>query len=114
MIRDAQQHMRRPEAVYNFRFPVFSGHVGDFVLQKFSKPDALLIQRIRSIRIGQKWKLNASTKLKPRSTILPVGSMNFGGIFDVDRKARRLEEVNREIENPDLWNDPKHAQELSK
>lgn len=114
MIRDAQQHMRRPEAVYNFRFPVFSGHVGDFVLQKFSKPDALLIQRIRSIRIGQKWKLNASTKLKPRSTILPVGSMNFGGIFDVDRKARRLEEVNREIENPDLWNDPKHAQEVSK
>ena len=106
--------MRRPEAVYNFRFPVFSGHVGDFVLQKFSKPDALLIQRIRSIRIGQKWKLNASTKLKPRSTILPVGSMNFGGIFDVDRKARRLEEVNREIENPDLWNDPKHAQEVSK
>ena len=40
--------------------------------------------------------------------------MNFGGIFDVDRKARRLEEVNREIENPDLWNDPKHAQEVSK
>lgn len=114
MIRDAQQHMRRPEAVYNFCFPVFSGHVGDFVLQKFSKPDALLVQRIRSIRIGQKWKLNASTKLKPRSTILPVGSMNFGGIFDVDRKARCLEEVNREIENPDLWNDPKHAQEVSK
>ena len=25
-----------------------------------------------------------------------------GGIFDVDRKARRLEEVNREVENPDL------------
>lgn len=36
------------------------------------------------------------------------------GIFDVDRKARRLEEVNREVENPDLWNDPKHAQEVSK
>ena len=40
--------------------------------------------------------------------------MNYGGIFDVDRKARRLEEVNREVENPDLWNDPKHAQEISK
>lgn len=40
--------------------------------------------------------------------------MNYGGIFDVDRKARRLEEVNREIENPELWNDPKHAQEVSK
>ncbi|MBS5292185.1 MAG: peptide chain release factor 2 [Sutterella wadsworthensis] len=36
------------------------------------------------------------------------------GYLDVDRKARRLEEVNREVENPDLWNDPKHAQEVSK
>lgn len=43
-----------------------------------------------------------------------IVSPNFGGIFDVDRKARRLEEVNREIEDPNLWNDPKHAQEVSK
>lgn len=40
--------------------------------------------------------------------------MNFGGIFDVDRKARRLEEVNREIEDPNLWNDPENAQKVSK
>lgn len=40
--------------------------------------------------------------------------MTYGGIFDVDRKARRLEEVNREMENPALWDDPKHAQEVSK
>ncbi len=40
--------------------------------------------------------------------------LTYGGIFDVDRKTRRLEEVNREIENPDLWNDPKRAQEVSK
>ena len=40
--------------------------------------------------------------------------MHWGGIFDVDRKERRLEEVNREMENPDLWNDPEHAQKVSK
>ena len=37
-----------------------------------------------------------------------------GGIFDIDRKARRLEELNREVENPDLWNDPKHAEKVSR
>ncbi len=37
-----------------------------------------------------------------------------GGIFDIDRKGRRLEELNREIENPDLWNDPKHAEQVSR
>ena len=40
--------------------------------------------------------------------------LSLGGIFDVDRKERRLEEVNREMENPDLWNDPEHAQKISK
>ena len=40
--------------------------------------------------------------------------MNFGGIFDVDLKARRLEELNRELENPKVWDDPKRAQELGK
>ena len=40
--------------------------------------------------------------------------LSLGGIFDVDRKERRLEEVNREVENPALWDDPKRAQEISK
>ena len=40
--------------------------------------------------------------------------MNYGGIFDYDHKQRRLEEVNQELENPDLWNDPDNAQKLSK
>ena len=61
-----------------------------------------------------KWKQNASIRSKASSKTWARGSPNFGGIFDVDRKARRLEEVNSEIENPDLWNDPKHAQEVSK
>ena len=40
--------------------------------------------------------------------------MVSGGIFDIDRKDRRLEELNREVENPDLWNDPKHAEKVSR
>ena len=40
--------------------------------------------------------------------------MPFGGIFDVDTKARRLEEVVALTEDPALWNDPKRAQEIGK
>ncbi len=38
----------------------------------------------------------------------------LGGIFDFDAKSERLEEVNRELENPDVWNDPDYAQNLGK
>ena len=38
--------------------------------------------------------------------------MRFGGIFDYDRKALRLNEVNAALENPTVWNEPKRAQEL--
>ena len=38
----------------------------------------------------------------------------FGGIFDLDVKVERLEEVSRELENPDIWNNPEHAQALGK
>lgn len=37
-----------------------------------------------------------------------------GGIFDFDNKKERLEEVNLELENPDIWNDPKLATKISK
>lgn len=45
---------------------------------------------------------------------METASKVSGGIFDIDVKARRLEELNREIENPDLWNDPKHAEKVSR
>ena len=37
----------------------------------------------------------------------PLGpaAIRSGGIFDYDAKVERLEEVNRELENPDVWND---------
>jgi peptide chain release factor 2 len=38
----------------------------------------------------------------------------FGGIFDLDVKVERLEEVSRELESPDIWNNPELAQALGK
>ena len=40
--------------------------------------------------------------------------MTFGGIFNWDEKSRRLAEVNAELEDPTVWNDPKRAQALGK
>jgi peptide chain release factor 2 len=38
----------------------------------------------------------------------------FGGSFDYDAKNERLEEVNAELEQPDIWNLPDRAQALGK
>ena len=40
--------------------------------------------------------------------------MRSGGIFDFDVKVERLEEVTRELENPDVWNDAERAQSLGR
>jgi peptide chain release factor 2 len=40
--------------------------------------------------------------------------LSCGGIFDVDAKERRLEEVSRTLEDPKLWDDAKRAQELGR
>ena len=40
--------------------------------------------------------------------------MFSGGIFDYDAKQERLEEVNAELEQPDVWNEPERAQALGK
>ena len=40
--------------------------------------------------------------------------MRLGGIFDLDSKAERLEEVSRELEDPAIWNEPDKAQALGK
>lgn len=36
----------------------------------------------------------------------------LGGIFDYDQRAEELEEVERELEDPNIWNDPERAQTL--
>lgn len=33
----------------------------------------------------------------------------YGGIFDYERKALRLNEVNAALENPKVWDEPKRA-----
>ena len=40
--------------------------------------------------------------------------MRCGGIFDYENKKERLEEVNLELEDPNVWNDQEKAQALSK
>ena len=40
--------------------------------------------------------------------------MSLGGTFDYDTKVEQLEEVTRELEAPDVWNNPERAQELGK
>ena len=40
--------------------------------------------------------------------------MSFGGIFDYDLKKERLEEVNAELEQSDVWTDLEKAQALGK
>ena len=40
--------------------------------------------------------------------------MRSGGFFDYDVKKERLEEVSRELEDPNVWNDAARAQELGK
>jgi len=40
--------------------------------------------------------------------------MKFGGIFEVDQKRERLQEVQRELEEPALWNNPEQAQRLGR
>lgn len=43
-----------------------------------------------------------------------VALRHFGGIFDFDVKKERLIEVGRELEVPDVWNNPENAQALGK
>ncbi|WP_460757546.1 peptide chain release factor 2 [Marinomonas epiphytica] len=41
-------------------------------------------------------------------------ALTLRGYLDYDAKNERLEEVNRELEDPDVWNDPDYAQKLGK
>ena len=38
----------------------------------------------------------------------------YGGIFDYENKRERLDEVSRELEDPEVWNNPELAQKLGK
>jgi peptide chain release factor 2 len=55
------------------------------------------------------WKRARFDRLSPISRSAPLRS---GGIFDYDAKSERLTEVQRELEQPDVWNEPERAQSL--
>ena len=55
-----------------------------------------------------------SIQSKTKSPTFPSAPLCFGGIFDFDAKVERLEEVNAELEQPDVWNVPEKAQALGK
>jgi len=46
--------------------------------------------------------------------ICKIGPKPLGGIFDLDNKRERLIEVERELEDPGIWEDPDRAQTLGK
>ncbi len=52
--------------------------------------------------------------LQTRSRSCLSGRGSLGGTFDYDAKTERLEEVSRELEQPDVWNKPERAQALGK
>ncbi len=57
------------------------------------------------------WK---SIRSSTASRTCPNVPKPFGGIFDYDQKADRLVEVNRELEDPNVWNNPEYAQNLGR
>ena len=46
--------------------------------------------------------------------ISPSASALYGGFFEYDQKKERLEEVTRELEDPQLWSQPERAQQLGR
>ncbi len=60
------------------------------------------------------WKPNVRTSSQPASPTTRSANRLYGGIFDYDAKTERLQVVNAELEDPAVWNDPKHAQDLGR
>jgi len=50
----------------------------------------------------------------PPSSRSKSAPLRCGGIFDYDAKRERLEEVNRELEDPSVWANPERAQNLGR
>ncbi len=63
------------------------------------------------MRAAYLWK---STRSLTASRTCPTAPSQFGGIFDYDQKHDRLVEVNRELEDPNVWNNPEYAQNLGR
>jgi peptide chain release factor 2 len=71
------------------------------------------IRAFKKVRVAS-WTSSASTRSEPRCRTSRRAPRRYGGIFDYERKALRLNEVNAALENPNVWNEPKRAQELGR
>lgn len=49
-----------------------------------------------------------------KSKSLKTVVWNYGGIFDYPTKLEKLEELDHELQDPTVWNDPEKAQQLGK
>lgn len=52
--------------------------------------------------------------LKAEFHLSKISQRNFGGIFDLDKKKKRLDELAIQAENPALWEKPAEMQKLNK
>ena len=66
------------------------------------------------MKFDEKIPCSSSIPSASASPTSAAGSIRSGGFFDYDAKVERLEEVNRELENPDIWNDSERAQALGR
>jgi peptide chain release factor 2 len=60
------------------------------------------------------WNLNVRINSSPALQTIRSEHKPYGGIFDYESKAERLQVVDAELENPEIWQDPKRAQELGR
>jgi len=61
-----------------------------------------------------KWKPNRSIRSPTPSPDCSSALPTCGGIFDFDAQSLRLKAVARDLEDPQVWADPKRAQELGR
>ncbi|HXY77024.1 MAG TPA: PCRF domain-containing protein, partial [Steroidobacteraceae bacterium] len=69
------------------------------------------VARVPCTSSGRLWKSISSSA---SSRISLNAWPRFGGFFEYDRKHERLEEVARELEDPNVWSNPSRAQELGR
>jgi peptide chain release factor 2 len=75
---------------------------------------SIITASIDSTERAESWKRSRSTRSRARCQDSRTGRRSFGGIFDFEQKRERLEVVGRELENPNIWNDPQRAQDLGR
>ena len=74
----------------------------------------MLPEKVCGLSLHLKVTLRCALKFKHWSIKFESQFPSYGGIFDPEQAQARLDELNTQSEDPDLWNDPKKAQVLMK